>query len=80
MYSVDTEREAKDLLTFACGTVPDGPLKGEFYARELAAEQTIQNLMAFGRRLAAAHAALRKCRGEKPAGRSIRRPGRGTKT
>ncbi len=51
VYSVDTEEEAKQLLTVACGTT----VKGEFFARELATEQTIENLFAFGDRLARAH-------------------------
>lgn len=51
VYSVDTEEEARQLLTLACATTP----QGEFFAKELAAEQTIDNLFAFGERLAKAH-------------------------
>ena len=47
MFSVDTEAEARTLLVAAC---PRG-LDGEFYARELAEEQTLENLEKFGQRL-----------------------------
>lgn len=46
-YSVDTEDEARRLLTFACGT----NYNGEFVAKELLHEQSAENLKAFGDRL-----------------------------
>lgn len=48
VFSVDTEDEARQLLTLACPRNMDG----EFVARELAEEQTLGNLTAFGQRLA----------------------------
>jgi hypothetical protein len=48
VYSVDTEEQAKVLIATACGT----NLNNEYVARELAEEQTIENLLAFGDRLA----------------------------
>jgi hypothetical protein len=56
VYSTDTEEEAKSLLTLAC----ERNLNGEFIARELAAEQTIDNLFAFGHRLAEAHKLMKR--------------------
>ena len=47
VYSVDTEEEAKKLLTFACST----NLDNEYIASELVQEQTLDNLEAFGKRL-----------------------------
>jgi hypothetical protein len=69
VYSVDTEKEARALLVFSCQTNADG----EFVARELVGEQTVENLVAFGRRLAEAECLMkspktpRKRRAEKPA-------------
>lgn len=54
VYSVDTEKEAHDLLVFACET----NLAGEFIAKELVHEQTLEKLDAFGTRLAEAHAIM----------------------
>ncbi len=51
VYSVDTEEEAHDLLVLACET----NLAGEFIAKELVMEQTLDNLTAFGERLAEVH-------------------------
>jgi hypothetical protein len=51
VYSVDTEEEARRLLVAACSTNYDG----EFVARELAEEQTLEHLIAFGERLAKIH-------------------------
>ena len=51
MYSLDTEEEARALITLTCGTT----MKGEHFARELAHEQTLYNLRAFSDRLAQAH-------------------------
>lgn len=47
VWSCDTEEEAKSLIVATC---PRGP-NGKFYARELAAEQTLENLGAFSRKL-----------------------------
>lgn len=51
VYSVDTEKEARELLTFACQT----NLRGQFIAKELVEDQTIENLFLFGDRLAKCH-------------------------
>jgi len=51
VYSVDTEEEARQLLVVTCGTNVDG----EFVARELVHEQTLDNLYAFGARLKHVH-------------------------
>lgn len=47
VYSVDTEEEAEQLLAFAC------PMnrEGEYVAPELAQEQSLASLEAFGQRL-----------------------------
>jgi hypothetical protein len=66
VYSVDTEAEAKMLLTLACPT----NLKGDFVAPELVQSQTIENLLKFGDRLAKAHRMMKakeKRRGEEEA-------------
>ena len=55
VYSVDTEDEAKRLLTLACPTNN----AGEFVAPELATEQTLDNRFAFGERLARVHAQMK---------------------
>lgn len=60
VFSVADEQEAQELLRFACGT----NVNGEFVARELAHEQTIDNLFAFGDRLKEAHDHLRALHGE----------------
>jgi hypothetical protein len=56
VYSVDSEEEAERLLTLTCGT----NVRGEHFARELAENQTIENLFAFGERLAKAHDFMQK--------------------
>lgn len=56
IYSVDTEKEAKQLLAACCQT----NMNGEFVADELLEDQTIPNLMAFGERLKKSHALLKK--------------------
>jgi len=48
VFSVDTDDEARMLLTMACPTNTEG----EFVSRELAREQTLENLYAFGEKLA----------------------------
>ncbi len=52
VFSVDTEKEAKDLIVLACET--NG--RGEYVARELVMEQTLDNLERFSDRLAKAWA------------------------
>lgn len=47
MFSVETEQEAKDLIVLACPCGGDG----DYYAEELASEQTLENLVAFSDRL-----------------------------
>lgn len=47
VFSVNNEEEAKRLLAAACPT----NLQGEYVAPELAENQTIERLFAFGRRL-----------------------------
>lgn len=47
VYSADTEEEAKRIVVLTCGTTADG----EYFARELAEEQTLENLGAFSDRL-----------------------------
>lgn len=49
VFSVDTEEQAKELLSLACET--NGA--GEYVARELLHRQTLDNLKAFSDRLAA---------------------------
>lgn len=46
-YSVDSEWEAHKLITLAC----EMNMRGEYIAKELAQEQTLENLDAFGERL-----------------------------
>ena len=50
VFSTDTEEEAQDLIVLTCPMGYDG----NYYARELAAEQTLKNLQEFSDRLAAA--------------------------
>ena len=54
VFSVDTENEARALLTMTCSHNQHG----EFVARELLLEQTLDNLDAFSLRLGDAHALL----------------------
>lgn len=70
VYSVDTEKEAYDLLTLAC----EKNNRGQFLAKELIEEQTLENLFAFGDRLAKTHAALknRRHRVERRRSRGVR--------
>lgn len=48
MFSVDSEQEARDLILLCCPRDD----AGTFYARELAHEQTLENLQAFSDKLA----------------------------
>lgn len=47
VFGVQTEKEAEMLIVMACPR----DTTGEFYARELAQEQTLENLVAFSDRL-----------------------------
>lgn len=47
VYSVSDAEEARDLLVMACETNN----RGEFIAKELVREQSLENLDAFGKRL-----------------------------
>ncbi len=51
VYSVDTVEEARSLLVLSCQT----NIRGDFVAQELVMNQTLENLKAFGDRLANAH-------------------------
>ena len=51
VFSVGSEAEAKSLLSIACAT----NINGEFIAKELAQEQTLDNLYSFGDRLEKDH-------------------------
>lgn len=51
VYSVDSEEDAERLLTFACET----NVYGEYLAKELAYEQTLDGLEKFGARLESLH-------------------------
>jgi hypothetical protein len=54
VFSVGTEAEARRLLVLACPMSVDG----DYYAPELAREQTLDNLEAFSDRLDRAHGHL----------------------
>jgi hypothetical protein len=56
VFSVDTEEEAEDLIVLCCPMGSDG----QYYARELAAEQTLENLQRFSDRLAAGYAFMKR--------------------
>jgi hypothetical protein len=47
VFSVDTEKEAEALIVMACPRDD----QGAYYARELAGEQTLENLVAFSDKL-----------------------------
>jgi len=47
VFSTDTEEEAKALICLAC----EKNMRGEYIARELVHEQTLENLQAFSDRL-----------------------------
>ena len=56
IFSVNTEREAQRLIAATCPVNLDGTP----YARELAQKQTLENLYAFGDRLRAHYALMKK--------------------
>jgi len=51
VFSVNTEEEAKRLIVLTCPMNVDG----QYYARELAEEQTLENLQAFSDKLVKAY-------------------------
>jgi hypothetical protein len=55
VFSVDTEEEAKRLITLACPR----DLSGQFYARELSEHQTLGNLQKFSDKLAKCYELLK---------------------
>jgi len=59
VFSVADEAEARRLLVLACPKTDDG----QFYAPELADEQTLENLDRFSDRLDRAHAVLMRTGG-----------------
>lgn len=63
VYSTCCEARAEQLLAASCEwRVPDaGPGRGDFYARELMREQTLDNLELFSRRLDENHDQLPPC-------------------
>lgn len=56
MYSVDSEAEAATLLCMACPT----NINGEYVARELAEDQTLENLALFSDHIHEMHEILVK--------------------
>ena len=56
VFSVDTDKEARALLTLCCRTDYDG----QFIASELAEEQTLENLQAFSDRLAKGYERIKR--------------------
>lgn len=58
VFSVDTPQEAATLIAAACHLGYDG----HYYSRELAQEQTIPNLIAFGDKLEKIYLAMKKNR------------------
>lgn len=63
MFSVNTEEEAEQLLAMSCELVTYGrDYQVGYIARELEQKQTIPNLFAFGKRLAANYRKLKSRR------------------
>ncbi len=58
VFSVDTKEEAESLLSLAC----EMSYGGEYIARELVEEQTLENLQKFSDRLARVWAFIQKRR------------------
>lgn len=56
MFTVDTEEEAEELLVLACPR----NLNGEFIARELATEQSLENLEKFAQKLETCYVELQE--------------------
>lgn len=61
MLSVDTDEEARALLVMTCST----NINREFIARELAHEQTLENLQKFSDRLNDAYKVMKSKRRKK---------------
>ncbi len=61
IFSVETEEEAEALISRCCEQVWIGPEHTElaWLAQELETEQTLENLYAFGKRLAAEYARMK---------------------
>ena len=57
MFSTCCEGRAQDLIVAACGTNE----RGEYIARELVVDQTIENLELFSTRLDEAHDQMKPC-------------------
>lgn len=62
VFSTDTEEEAQSLIVMCCPR----DLDGHYYARELAEEQTLENLQRFSDRLAKAWVLMQRNRAERP--------------
>ena len=62
VFSVDTEEDAKSLIVLTCPT----DREGNYYARELVHEQTLDNLQRFSDKLQEAYVILMKRKGRKP--------------
>lgn len=56
VFSVGTEQEAQELIVLSCET----NIRGEYIARELTVDQTLDNLEKFGDRLEQMHEILKK--------------------
>lgn len=56
VFSTNTEQEAHDLIVLCCPMGYDG----KYYARELAEEQTLENLQKFSDTLARAWKAMKR--------------------
>lgn len=56
VYAVADEKEAQDLIVLSCET----NIRGEYLARELVQEQTLENLDAFSERLDRMHDILKR--------------------
>ena len=65
VFSTDTVQEAKDLITLCC------PLdaEGNYYARELVEEQTLDNLQKFSDRLQAGWEHMQRMKRERTTAR-----------
>jgi len=62
VFSMDTEQEAEQLLILACPRNMDG----DFVARELVDEQTLENLQAFSDKLAMCYERLNARKNPEP--------------
>lgn len=58
LFSVDTEQEARDLITLTCPRDNDGT----YYARELVQEQTLENLYALTDKMRTAYDRMQRSR------------------